>query len=856
MPLPPFDPTRHDIGIAGVGYLRAPDAQIQRQDLVPATSRAALGEGRYDSYQSESFVAQAEFSGGAGQRRLVDTSSYLTGYGDSRWGPFFPPKRQQSAPDGGTTSYFFARDETLYGLTESAIETIGSAASVARPAGTPLHRPVVSGTSAAFWVQGSTLYKWSGSGSPTDITPAGITPYVAERYGKWMWLLGKRTRPSAISVVQSRVASARNRDNLAVGWSQPTVAGNTLIAIVWSKGANRTLDSLSSTGWQLAGSSNDSASFGAIEVLVMPGAESRSGSEMFTFDAVATDCGVALIEVAGLRLRAVVDVSSSATDTDTGVTSTSVTGASTTTGTLAQSKAIVIRALAANDSAENIAIDTGGGWTLVGAMGGVSHSWSTATGPSKSKATVAYQIVSATTSVTGTASINRASAVSGTVGSGAVVVALKGTELTADTDQFVMLYSNDDGASWTEVTPTTSTGIGRPLAAWPAYGFLWFTTATGLYQMSAEERTFADQTEDVLVGLREVDRWSLPYDAGAAGTQVVAWDGLVYWNVGSTIRRYAPGGSASQVFPNERWATVTGKIQGMTAGEGGIYFGCGGYLWCYNGRGLHPLAREGAPGTFDALHWHQGRLYCKGDPARYVEFRYPSSRPDLALTAPDTFETGYVVLSEIDFDKVSEYKVINAFQLQGYFTGGATAAESGTLTLDYVVADAGAADPGRLGGGATSLPWVTVGSLSVADGGTKTFTLATPVVAKRLYLRVTLTPGSVGYPVLLAPIAYGRAVMPSAERIVAGLKLFTGQRDKRGEVVYATDADVKAAVDALRALRRATNAAYFTVEYVDEIGGVETYTMTAEAMANWLAFEKQQAGISYVAQFSMVELPR
>ena len=61
MALPAFDATKHDVGINGVGYMLASG---QKQDLRPGTTRASSGEGRFDSFESESFHAQSEFGGG------------------------------------------------------------------------------------------------------------------------------------------------------------------------------------------------------------------------------------------------------------------------------------------------------------------------------------------------------------------------------------------------------------------------------------------------------------------------------------------------------------------------------------------------------------------------------------------------------------------------------------------------------------------------------------------------------------------------------------------------------------------------------------------------------------------------
>ncbi len=77
MALPAFDATKHDVGINGIGYMLASG---QKQDLRPGTTRASSGEGRFDSFESESFHAQSEFGGGQGQQRFSasDQSTEVT----------------------------------------------------------------------------------------------------------------------------------------------------------------------------------------------------------------------------------------------------------------------------------------------------------------------------------------------------------------------------------------------------------------------------------------------------------------------------------------------------------------------------------------------------------------------------------------------------------------------------------------------------------------------------------------------------------------------------------------------------------------------------------------------------------
>ena len=298
----------------------------------------------------------------------------------------------------------------------------------------------------------------------------------------------------------------------------------------------------------------------------------------------------------------------------------------------------------------------------------------------------------------------------------------------------------------------------------------------------------------------------------------------------------------------------------MVSGEGGVYFGAAGYLWCYNTRGFHALATEPSAGAFDTLFWHQGRLYYRADPAGYFDFRYPSVRQDVVQTNADDVTTGYIILSAVDFEKVNVSKIVRQFETLGYFTAGTNATESGTIALHYTTGTTGLIDPGKYGGSASALTWTSIGTHSITDGGSKAYNLgASPLQAKTIFLRITLTPGTLGYPVLTGVTAYGRAVMPPSTRIVASLRMATGQVDKQGNILYPTDVDVKAAVDKLRALRRGvtTNGTnqYYPARFIDENGGTEDYLVTSETNVDWLLNSRPPDGMGFLAQFAMSEIP-
>lgn len=845
MVLPVFDPTKHDVGINGVGFMRAASGEgtIQRQDFAPATARAALGEGRYDTFQTESFLAQVDWEGGAGQGRLNAKDMFLTGVGDSRYeGRFFPARKKITESDGGSTSHYASVGSALYGFTDTAIETVGTATSQARTAGNLVCKPVVSGNGAVMWVQDNAgtnaLFRWTGSGSPANVTPSGIVPDIVSRYGKWMWCFGRRTRLPDISIEQSRfqTTGGNSRDRVALSWTNPTTAGNTLLAAV--VGATPTSFP---AGWMQI------EKYQEMTLYLIEGSDTRAGNEQFILGAATTnDITVILIEIAGVMSRGAIDILLTSQSTAT-VAATSTTTDTTATGTLSQAKSLVLTFSRMQHSAVDVVSATSEiGYTEV-------VDTQKAQASRQAVVYVSSKQTSATTSEANTIQATLSGASSGTFMHENITLVLKGTELTAPVEQFTIHYSENDGASWREVAPISSTGIGRPRAALAAQGYLWFTTDAGLYHFAAEEQTYADQIATVLVAIRgPLDQWSVPYDTDAIGTQLTIWDGALFYNVGATIRRFAIGGQGNQLWPTTGWATIAGKIQALTSGEGGIYWGSEGYLWCYDGRGFHQIAAEPAPGDLNTLHWHQGRLYFRDDPASYFDFRYPSTRPDMVFTAPTPFTTGYMVTSETDFEKVNVLKVIRQFEAHANFTAGTTEIESGFIDIDYLIGCNGTNDPGKLGGGATSLTWVNVGRISVVNGGTRALTLATPLECHRLYLRATLVPGTLGYPILTGVVVYGRALMPSVKRFVATLAISTGVRDKTGAYLYPDSPSVKQAVDHLLAQR---DGSAFTMAFVDERGGTADYLVTAESLNDWLTQEKRETGIGWLAQFAALEVP-
>ena len=85
MTLPSYDEEKHDFGLGGKGYMRVADAYANRADAVPGTARSVQGEGRYDYFPADAFLAMADFGGGVGQGRLVKADTRLSGVGDGRF---------------------------------------------------------------------------------------------------------------------------------------------------------------------------------------------------------------------------------------------------------------------------------------------------------------------------------------------------------------------------------------------------------------------------------------------------------------------------------------------------------------------------------------------------------------------------------------------------------------------------------------------------------------------------------------------------------------------------------------------------------------------------------------------------
>jgi hypothetical protein len=813
---PAFSALLHDLGINGVGYVTAKTARVQRQDAVPATARAALGEGRFDSYQIESFMAQATWEGGAGQARLVAQDSFLGGYCEGAFpGHLFPARARQVEGSGGTASWYFTRQPlgaapVLYGITAATINLIGTGTTRARTAGAITCKPVVSGSQNVYWTQGSAgaraLFQWDGNiaDAPANVTSrlGGATDVcVVGRYERALWALGLGTPATTAAVVQSKHATFANVANASITLSTATTAGNLIVLIVASEDAGApTPQPLPETSWHRIVSDSTGTAMSTMFYY-------KNAPQMATIDVdfaeIATVSRLAVLEIEGCDTAAPLVVSDSVTRAASQDMSTPTVNATSTGIAVA-------------------AMFTDGGGT--GDTTGYTNSYVEALdfGNTFNELAVATKVLSAT------GNTSTAATTTATAGNVVVLIAtFKQTTLPASSIMFKAWRTVDEGATWADIFPTTSTGISEPRAAVALGGFLYFTTATGLYALAAEEHEFEDHQKSIIVALKgPLDRWDVPYSSdmvAPAGQHLDVFDGILYYNVGATVRFYAPNGTGQQLWPPPSWGWVVGEVRHVIAGEFGIYFAAAGVLWRYNGRGFMPLFKQTNSGEFDYLHWFQGRLYAKADPAIYYKFIYPSSRPDVAGLTVSDLTTGYVVTSKIDFEKVAEYKVLRTFDTHAQFSA---TSDSGTITLEYRNADTGLHPDAYLPDDAT-ITWTSIGTHTIADGNVKQFTISPPAELRAIFLRATLAVGASGYPILEAMIADGRAVMPAVHRFTATLDLSTDAKDRSGAAMYTGASEVNAAVDELFLVMSGTPR-YLTLAYVDDDDTATSYTVTRE----------------------------
>lgn len=848
MALPTFDATKHDVGINGIGYMLTSG---QRQDLRPATSRASAGEGRYDFYETESYVALSRFGGGAGQQRLEDSGSYGTGVGDGRYGRWFPARKWQTADYGNASEGFFAVGSRLFGITTTGIEQIHHATNTwSRTLGNITSPVRVSGNGYAFWTQivsgKQRLFKFNPDvGAPEDCTPPGMSNVsVVAPYGTAMWAFGTYLQESTPAIVQSKLNAAVNAN--IVNWPSAPTLGNVCFAIV-------TVEGRQDGTWAPAVSGYTKVD----EVIATTnGGERRPSTHIFAKAADPTDTNVVvtgvttggssnvefkvyILEVTGLEGTYNLTLPTPDTKQKSQAPYSSGFGSVGDANVfLPYEKEFVLSVWNYTDKNRIVSsITPEAGFTEL-----VDESALTL-----SQVEISWKTTSAVEDVQWT--ISPASGFNAADRHAHITLAYRASRFDVDTDLFMVSKTNDDGITWTDAISPQSTAIEQPKSALAVQGFLWFTTPQGLYYL---EEAVNPASGNAMVNIKgPFDRWSVPYDVAKTGDSLDVYEGLFYYNLGASVRQFAPGGQGRHLWPPPDWATVSGKVQSLAASEGGVFFGAAGFLWVYDTRGFHPLAAEPAANAFNQLFWHQGNLYCSGSKVKYIEFKYPSARPDVVFSDGHAFDVGYWVSSELDFEKVNVLKIIRTFELQGYFVG----TSPGTLQLHYMTGCAGNPDPLSLGGSASGATWTSIGSLASADGGVKTFQLATPLLCKRLFLRVTCTPSSTGFPVLQAAIAFGRTMMPTNETFPLNLHLSTDTTDRQGNKLYPTDDDVEDALTALRNLRNGTTAKYFNLVWVNPDGSTETLVVTPDALTEPAPLFNNQGGVTVNVAFNVSELP-
>ena len=244
-------------------------------------------------------------------------------------------------------------------------------------------------------------------------------------------------------------------------------------------------------------------------------------------------------------------------------------------------------------------------------------------------------------------------------------------------------------------------------------------------------------------------------------------------------------------------------------------------------------------------------MYLKANPADYFEIGFPGQRPDITTTAPTNFDTTYVVYSKWDADKPTVVKLIRSFDVHARWSA---TTNSGTISLYYLKGCLGLEDPGRTGGGATSLDWQLIGTMTVADGGTKHFTLPEVLRCHTLYVRVKAEVGATGFAIPQVVTAYGRSIMPPVRRFQLPLSMVAnGTVDKDKQPLYLTDDDVQEAVDYLWSLRDTETE--INLYLVDKHGHTTDYITTSEMlMDNLLAIKQGSYGAASVS-LQLLEVP-
>ena len=483
MALPTFDATKHDVGINGIGYMLTSG---QRQDLRPATSRASAGEGRYDFYETESYVALSRFGGGAGQQRLEDSGSYGTGVGDGRYGRWFPARKWQTADYGNASEGFFAIGSRLFGITTTGIEEIHHATNTwSRTLGNITSPVRVSGNGYAFWTQTVSgkqrLFKFNpGVGAPEDCTPPGMSNVsVVAPYGTAMWAFGTYLQESDPEIVQFIPGTANTN---IVTWTNPPTLGNTCFVVIAVEGDAADIHAPTITGYTKVADVQPSANGGQRKPYtgvfarlanpddvnaVMTGVTASGGGSGISYK-------MYLLEVSGLEgtYGSVLPAPDATLKSVAPWTVNNAVGAPNVF--LPYAKEFVLSVWNRTDI--NTVIT---GYTQEAGFTELVDERPT----TKTRLSIAHKTTTAvedteftrTTSTSGSASIEDRPA--------NITVVYRASRFDVDTDLFMVSKTDDDGITWTDAISPQSTAIEQPKSALAAQGFLWFTTPQGLYYL-------------------------------------------------------------------------------------------------------------------------------------------------------------------------------------------------------------------------------------------------------------------------------------------------------------------------------------------------------------------------------------
>lgn len=833
----------HDFLVNNLGFMRAPGTPYQIADSVPAHDRAAIGEARHDTFQTQSFFAQAATGGGAGQSRLVSQDKFLTGIADTRFdGYIFPPRKKQDGTDGGTAYWYFNRGSSLYGVTASTFDLIGTATTYSH-GGLPAHKPAVDGQNNVYWATTSEgLRFWDGSSFSSILPTTKIdrAKHVAQ-YGRHIWLFGEVDIPNIGYDSQdgfSFATSGTSRTNTQSDPNESQYALTLAIATIESGSSSdaASLDLASAlTGVWTEGTSitEDDGASTYIKMLVyyIWGGGGDASTITFTHDNSADDVTIQFVNLEGVDPDGTFDFT---TDTDAGTG----TGLTLTPSAGADFQVSGIMSSASSDS-----ITVPSSWTSISELDS----------PAAHTAEVAYENASDTT-------VNWSGMTSGAI---KAAWNLNLSEpASAGQTQYTILATDNQGTTWTAAPSNFGPDLfGNIRASVATAQVLWLATDRGLFRMVGQVNQTQGGAQIADVGVTKHDEWEVPKDDNA-GNWIASFQGLLYYPVGSTIRRYAPNSSDPNddraFWPPSDWSTVVDKVQAVVSNEAGLWFGAAGYLWNFNGRGFHQMASEPATGAFDYLYWHQGNLYIKADPYDYYEYGYPTVRPDIlidqsVLTASD-FDTGYFITSSIDFEKVADPKIIRMLETQQSFTSDTN---TGSVSWHYRNGCGTDADPGVGSGGDTGSTWTSWGTHQYSDGGYKRHTLSTPLQCYRVFNRATLTPGSGGIPVIHYFTIWGRSIMPSVHAIVNQAQINVGQRDRENNEIIASYGEAKKwlrVVKALRERNQPSETLYHTVTINDGTDGGDEYLATFSQLQESITEDNinQRVTINMTMEFSEI----